>query len=92
MHKDTLTSDHHLIEYQARAAMLKPVPLALVDWKRPAAKPKEAAVVAKAAAVAARIVDLTIEGSFPASDPPSWNPGVARPAPVRLPASKAAGQ
>jgi hypothetical protein len=30
-----------------------------------------------------RRIDNTLEDSFPASDPPSWTPGVARPAPVR---------
>ena len=39
-------------------------------------------------------IDWAIEGSFPASDPPSWAPGMARPAPpehsVRRPAPAAA--
>lgn len=30
---------------------------------------------------AERAVDNVLKGSFPASDPPSWNPGVARPDP-----------
>jgi hypothetical protein len=31
---------------------------------------------------AERAVDEILEDSFPASDPPSWNPGSARPAPA----------
>jgi hypothetical protein len=44
---------------------------------------------------AERAIDDVLKGSFPASDPPSWNPGVARPdppihelvedAPIRVP-------
>lgn len=30
---------------------------------------------------AERAIDDVLKGSFPASDPPSWNPGVARPDP-----------
>jgi hypothetical protein len=84
MNNINIPRNHRLLEYQARAAMLTPVPLALVDCKQPARKPEPA--------VAAPIVDQTIEGSFPASDPPSWNPGIARPAPVRVPAPTTAAQ
>jgi hypothetical protein len=31
---------------------------------------------------AERAIDDVLEDSFPASDPPSWNPGVTRPAPA----------
>jgi hypothetical protein len=41
--------------------------------------------------VAERAIDDVIADSFPASDPPSWNPGIARLAPVtRQPAAPAA--
>ena len=33
---------------------------------------------------AARLVDSTLEDSFPASDPPSWNSSVARPGPSEV--------
>lgn len=30
-------------------------------------------------------IDDALAGSFPASDPPAWNPGIARPIPVETP-------
>jgi hypothetical protein len=32
--------------------------------------------------IAERVIDETLVDSFPASDPPSWNTGVARPDPI----------
>ena len=32
--------------------------------------------------VAERALDEVLADSFPASDPPSWNPGIARPTPI----------
>jgi len=32
---------------------------------------------------AERVIDDVLADSFPASDPPSWNPGMTRPGPVR---------
>jgi hypothetical protein len=32
--------------------------------------------------VAERALDEVLADSFPASDPPSWNPGIARPPPI----------
>ena len=39
--------------------------------------------------VAERAIDDVLQDSFPASDPPSWNPGVVRPRPSRQPAAPA---
>lgn len=59
-------------EIQERAAMLAPMPIALVDNRR--------RQQVEAQRAARRLVDQTLEDSFPASDPPSWTSGVARPA------------
>ena len=54
-------------ELQGRARMLQPVPIRQVDG-------------ALHQRTMTRMIDDTIEASFPASDPPSWTFSVARPA------------
>ena len=62
-------------EIQERAVMLDPMSLSHVD-------PALARGVDQIPRSATRSVDTTLEDSFPASDPPSWMPGMARPAPA----------
>lgn len=63
---------NQLPELQERAETLRPV--ALKD-RQPFARP--------ASEVSSEEVDAVLDGSFPASDPPSWTSGIARPAPER---------
>jgi hypothetical protein len=68
------TTDFQFGEIQARADMLMPMPIVRAESKR-AAQPRLVTDLA-------RVVDSTLEDSFPASDPPSWTASVARPAPA----------
>jgi hypothetical protein len=61
-------------EIQARADMLTPMRLVRAESKPAAHQRREMDL--------ARVVDNTLADSFPASDPPSWTAGVARPAPA----------
>ena len=63
-------------EVQARAVMLSPGPLGYAEMERRRKQQRHEDVT--------RLVDGTLEDSFPASDPPSWTAGVARPAPAKL--------
>jgi hypothetical protein len=63
-------------EVQARAAMLTPTSMVHAESSRPREQHRDDDVT--------RLVDSTLEDSFPASDPPSWTASVARPAPAVL--------
>ena len=60
-------------ELQARAALLTPTAIVRAERDRPGKRSREEDLM--------RLVDGTLEDSFPASDPPSWTASVARLAP-----------
>jgi len=68
-------TDFSLGDVQARAAMLTPTSMGHPEGKRSRAQHCDEDVN--------RLVDSTLEDSFPASDPPSWTASVARPVPAR---------
>jgi hypothetical protein len=66
----------NLREYQARAPMMHPVPMDLLE---PASRDRP---TEPSAPFPLSRVDDTLVDSFPASDPAQWSSGIARPAPV----------
>ena len=66
--------DFQFGEIQGRAGMLTPTRIVRAERKRVLQPDLDKDL--------ARSIDNTLEDSFPASDPPSWTAGVARPAPA----------
>ena len=63
------------IEYRSGNAAIAPIAVG-VGAVTDSSNPRKLA--------AERAIDDVLADSFPASDPPSWNPGVVRPDPVDL--------
>jgi hypothetical protein len=68
-----MTADVRFGEIQARAGML--TPMRMSEKKRSGHPHREPDMT--------RLIDRTLEDSFPASDPPSWTASVAQLAPAR---------
>jgi hypothetical protein len=69
-----VNADRTLVEIQARIALLQPLAPPLLETEGDSRE--------QGSQSAGCSVDETLEGSFPASDPPSWMPGMFRLAPV----------
>ena len=57
-------------------------PLNLLDELSPRRLPTHERVAVRGEQQSELAIDDALAGSFPASDPPAWNPGMARPIPV----------
>jgi hypothetical protein len=68
-----VTQNNTLIEYQARASMLQPVHMDILESATRVQSPQASAVC---------VVDEALADSFPASDPPLWTSGIATPGPA----------
>lgn len=70
-----------LLEYQARAEMFSPATALPIDLGRHAEQ-RVAVEEPRSTTREERGTDQAVADSFPASDPPPWTPGVARPGPT----------
>jgi hypothetical protein len=70
-----MTAEPMFGEIQGRGAMLEPRPATSAESERHRARDLDRRLTA-------HLVDDTLEGSFPASDPPSWTSSIATLAPA----------